>query len=58
MTLYINACPREESRTERLARAYLSHISDVTELIMPTSSLMPTISSLPLPTGIWAFRHS
>ena len=32
MTLYINACPREESRTERLARAYLAHISDVTEL--------------------------
>lgn len=25
---------------------------------MPTSLLMPTISSLPLPTGIWAFRHS
>ncbi len=32
MTLYINACPREESRTERLAHAYLAHISDVTEL--------------------------
>ena len=41
MTLYINACPREESRTERLARAYLSHISDVTELNVYDQPLVP-----------------
>ena len=41
MTLYINACPREESRTERLARAYLAHISDVTELNVYDQPLVP-----------------
>ena len=41
MTLYINACPREESRTERLARAYLAHISDVTELNVYNQPLVP-----------------
>ena len=41
MTLYINACPREESRTERLARAYLPHISDVTELNVYDQPLVP-----------------
>ena len=41
MTLYINACPREESRTKRLARAYLAHISDVTELNVYDQPLVP-----------------
>ena len=41
MTLYINVCPREESRTERLARAYLAHISDVTELNVYDQPLVP-----------------
>ena len=41
MTLYINACPREESRTARLARAYLAHISDVTELNVYDQPLVP-----------------
>ena len=41
MTLYINACLREESRTERLARAYLAHISDVTELNVYDQPLVP-----------------
>lgn len=41
MTLYINACPREESRTARLARAYLARISDVTELNVYDQPLVP-----------------
>ena len=41
MTLYINACPREESRTARLARAYLARISDVTELNIYDQPLVP-----------------
>ena len=41
MTLYINACPREESRTARLARAYLARISDVTELNIYDQPFVP-----------------
>ncbi len=41
MTLYINACPRAESRTERLARAYLAHMDDVTELNVYDQPLVP-----------------
>ena len=41
MKLYINACPRAESRTERLARAYLAHVSDVAELNIYAEPLMP-----------------
>ena len=41
MKLYINACPRAESRTERLARAYLAHIDDVAELNIYAEPLMP-----------------
>ena len=41
MILYINACPREESRTARLARAYLVHISDVTELNVYDQPFVP-----------------
>ena len=45
MTLYINACPREESRTERLARAYLARISDVTELNRSEQNFQKVLSS-------------
>lgn len=41
MTLYINACPRAESRTARLARAYLARISDVTELNIYDQPFVP-----------------
>lgn len=32
MTLYINCCPRRESRTDRLARALLAKLGDYEEL--------------------------
>lgn len=41
MTLYINACPRAESRTARLAEAYLAGRNDVCELKIYEEPLVP-----------------
>ena len=42
MTLYINCCVREESRTDRLARAVLQKLGgDFTELKLYEENLMP-----------------
>lgn len=42
MILYINACVREDSRTAKIANAYLSKQTDsITELYLPTLNLKP-----------------
>ncbi|MBR1383631.1 MAG: NAD(P)H-dependent oxidoreductase [Ruminococcus sp.] len=41
MILYINSCVREESRTDRLARAVLDKMGKYTELYLPDEGLMP-----------------
>lgn len=41
MTLYINACVRENSRTNRLAKALLDQIGDYEELKLEAMNLMP-----------------
>ena len=41
MTLYINCCVRAASRTDRLARAVLAGMDDVTECYLPTLPIAP-----------------
>ena len=42
MTLYINSCPRSESRTDRIARAYLDKYSEeFDEVFLPSLNLKP-----------------
>ena len=42
MVLYINACVRGESRTNRIAKAYLKKLGeDYTELYLPSENLQP-----------------
>ncbi len=42
MVLYINSCVREESRTERIARAVLKKLGgEFTEVYLPDENLMP-----------------
>ncbi len=42
MILYINSCVREDSRTDRLARALLKKLNeDVTEVYLPTLAIAP-----------------
>ena len=41
MTLFINCCPREASRTERLARALLKTSGDCEELRLYDEPLHP-----------------
>ena len=41
MTLYINCCPRRDSRTDRLARALLTSLGDFEELRLYDEPLQP-----------------
>lgn len=41
MILYVNACPRAESRTDRMARALLERLGAYTELDLKTAGLAP-----------------
>ena len=42
MILYINSCPRSESRTDRIARALLKKLgNEYTELYLPENGLQP-----------------
>ncbi len=41
MILYINSCVRENSRTDRLARAVLSKLGRYSELYLPDEGLQP-----------------
>ena len=41
MTLYINCCPRQDSRTDRLARALLRSLGDFEELRLYDEPLRP-----------------
>ena len=41
MILYINCCVRNESRTNRLAKAVLEKMGDVTELFLPEEDIHP-----------------
>ena len=41
MTLYINCCVRENSRTDKIAKALLNTYGDYTELYLPAENLQP-----------------
>ena len=41
MNLYINACPREDSRTDRLARKVLEKFESYDEIYLPELNLQP-----------------
>ena len=41
MILYINACVRDESRTDRLARRLLDKLGEYTELKLAEENLKP-----------------
>ena len=41
MVLYINACVRDESRTDRLAKELLGRLGDYTELKLSEDNLKP-----------------
>ena len=48
MTLYINACARPDSRTDRLARALLATLGDYEELRLYDLPLLPLNQNLRL----------
>ena len=41
MVLYVNCCVRNESRTDRLARAVLTKTGEFTELYLPSEDIRP-----------------
>ena len=46
MILYINSCVRENSRTDRLARAVLDKMGKYTELYLPDEDLKPLTAQM------------